>query len=97
MSDNQQGDRQMFQGNWSCGQCGGSITELPFKPDPEREGSLKCRDCHRAGRSDRPRRDKQMHQGNWQCSKCGSSITELPFEPRDESNLMCRDCFKNNR
>jgi len=42
-----QGPRQMFQGNWTCGSCGGSINELPFEPDPARVGSLKCRDCHR--------------------------------------------------
>jgi len=97
MSDSQQNNRQMFQGNWKCGKCGADITELPFQPDPEREGDLKCRDCHRAGISNRARGDRQMHQGNWQCSKCDGSITELPFEPRDTGNLMCRDCFRNSR
>lgn len=45
--------RQMFTGNWTCGTCGGSITELPFEPDPSRLGTLKCRDCHRKSRDER--------------------------------------------
>lgn len=96
MSDNQQNDRQMFQGNWKCGKCGGVITELPFQPDPSREGSLKCRDCHRAGLSDSPRSDRQMFQGNWKCGKCGGAITELPFQPDPAraDTLVCRDCFR---
>ncbi len=87
-------DRKMYQGNWKCGKCGGAITELPFEPDPSREESLMCRDCHRAQRDSAPQRDRQMYEGNWPCSKCGGSITQLPFEPRDTSNLMCRDCFR---
>lgn len=39
--------RQMFQGNWKCANCGGSIKELPFQPDPSRADQLKCRDCFR--------------------------------------------------
>lgn len=46
--------RQMFTGNWTCGTCGGAITELPFEPDPSRLGTLKCRDCHKKSRQDRP-------------------------------------------
>jgi hypothetical protein len=44
--------RQMFSGNWVCGTCGAPITELPFEPDPNRLGTLKCRDCHRKSRQD---------------------------------------------
>ncbi len=44
-------DRQMFQGNWSCSECGAEITELPFEPDGERP--LFCRDCHRKRMQDR--------------------------------------------
>ena len=90
-------DRQMFQGNWTCSDCGGSITELPFQPDPERLGGLVCRDCHRKKREERGPR--QMFQGNWTCSGCGGAITELPFEPdpaRTDS-LMCRDCHRNSK
>ena len=39
--------RQMFQGNWKCAQCGADITELPFQPDPSRLDQLRCRDCHK--------------------------------------------------
>ena len=99
--------RQMHQGNWSCSQCGGSITELPFQPDQERIGQLLCRDCHKAKRGEfrggdnrhNDRGPRQMHQGNLSCSQCGGSITELPFEP-DESRLhqlLCRDCHRARR
>ncbi len=33
----------MYQGNWTCSQCSGAITELPFQPRSER--GLTCRDC----------------------------------------------------
>lgn len=39
--------REMHQGNWKCSQCGSSITELPFEPDPSRVDQLLCRNCHR--------------------------------------------------
>jgi len=81
--------RKMYKGNWTCGDCGNPITELPFKPDPDRVGSLKCRDCHRknAPRRDGGRsggfREREMVQGNWTCAGCGKTITELPFKPRE--------------
>lgn len=93
----------MHKGNWTCADCGASITELPFKPNPDRVGNLKCRDCHKKGA---PRRGgnrdfgpRTMHKGNWECSKCGTAITELPFVPHPDKvdNLMCRDCFKSSR
>ncbi len=48
-----QAPRQMFTGDWVCGTCGAPIKELPFDPDPNRLGSLKCRDCHRKARDER--------------------------------------------
>ncbi|MCD6500588.1 hypothetical protein J7K42_01050 [bacterium] len=36
-------ERKMFKGNWKCADCGKEITELPFKPDPDRP--IYCRDC----------------------------------------------------
>jgi CxxC-x17-CxxC domain-containing protein len=90
----------MHKGDWKCADCGTSITELPFQPDPERLGGLKCRDCHKKGL---PRRSsdgpKEMHKGNWECSKCGGSITELPFQPDPSraNTLTCRDCFMKSR
>ncbi|QSH39731.1 hypothetical protein JXR01_00390 [Candidatus Kaiserbacteria bacterium] len=89
-------ERKMFTGDWKCGGCGAAITELPFQPDPAREGSLMCRDCHKKRQSDSPAggSDRQMFEGNWSCADCGGAITSLPFEPRDTGNLKCRDCFR---
>lgn len=55
--DNQSqfGQRQMYQGNWQCSQCGAAITELPFEPDGTRP--IFCRDCHRQKKQSRGRRD----------------------------------------
>jgi len=47
------GQRQMYQGNWTCSQCGTAITELPFEPDANRLDQLLCRDCHRQRRQNR--------------------------------------------
>jgi CxxC-x17-CxxC domain-containing protein len=89
----------MFEGNWTCSGCGGTITSLPF--EPRRTDGLLCRECHqkqkggaapRSNSSDRPR-----VEGNWTCSGCGGTITSLPFMPRDTSNLKCIDCFKKSR
>jgi len=87
-------DRQMTTGNWTCSGCGGTITELPFQPDPAREASLMCRDCHKKRMDERPRRERTMHEGNWTCADCGGTISSLPFEPRETGNLKCRDCFR---
>lgn len=45
------GDRQMYQGNWTCAGCGVEITELPFEPDGSRP--IYCRNCYRQKRQDR--------------------------------------------
>jgi CxxC-x17-CxxC domain-containing protein len=34
----------MYQGNWKCSTCGGTITELPFQP--RSEAGLTCRTCY---------------------------------------------------
>lgn len=47
------GDRQMFQGDWKCADCGKEIKELPFEPSADRP--IYCRDCHAKRRP--PRRD----------------------------------------
>jgi len=90
----------MFQGNWKCSGCGGTITELPFEPRSE-EG-LKCRECHQKSRGEgggkaAAQGERKMYQGEWTCSGCGGAITELPFEPRETSNLKCRDCYIKDR
>lgn len=49
--------RQMYQGDWTCADCGAKITELPFMPDtsdPKRP--LRCLDCHRKWKSTQFRR-----------------------------------------
>lgn len=91
-------ERKMFKGNWSCGQCGASITELPFEPDPARAGGLTCKDCFKKKRDTRDS-SRPTHKGNWSCSKCGAAITELPFEPDPAraNTLSCKDCFKASR
>jgi len=42
-----QGQRQLFKGDWKCADCGKAITELPFEPDPNRTDNLRCRDCYK--------------------------------------------------
>tara|TARA_B100000508_G_scaffold88461_1_gene68856 strand:- start:253 stop:651 length:399 start_codon:yes stop_codon:yes gene_type:complete len=37
------GERKTFEGDWSCANCGGSITQLPF--NPRSSENLKCLDC----------------------------------------------------
>ena len=97
MDTDNAGARQMFQGNWTCADCGGEITQLPFQPDPNRTGSLRCRDCMQKSRANRPQR--QMYQGDWKCGSCSIAITELPFQPSENrlGELKCRDCFLNER
>lgn len=102
-NQNQMGDRQVFNGQWTCAGCGAEITELPFEPDGTRD--IFCRDCHRKKREgnqgNRGRQNqfgpRQMFQGNWKCSDCDTAITELPFEPSGEQPLLCRDCYRKKR
>lgn len=42
------GERKMFQGDWQCSICGGSISQLPF--EPRNTENLKCIDCFKAGK-----------------------------------------------
>jgi len=35
--------RQMYQGHWTCADCGAEITELPFEPTPGRP--VYCKEC----------------------------------------------------
>jgi CxxC-x17-CxxC domain-containing protein len=50
--DRPEGDfapRQMYQGDWTCADCGAKITELPFQPTPGRP--VYCKECHAKRRS----------------------------------------------
>lgn len=46
------GPRAMHKGNYVCSGCGAAITELPFRPSPNRP--IRCRACHAADRALRP-------------------------------------------
>jgi len=35
--------RRMFEGNWTCSDCGKEITQLPFEPSSDRP--VYCREC----------------------------------------------------
>lgn len=53
--DSSQGfERKMYQGDWTCADCGAKITELPFQPSPDRP--IYCRECHAKRRAQRFRR-----------------------------------------
>ena len=43
--------REMVKGSWKCSECGKEITELPFKPAPDKD--IYCGDCWKKKRSDR--------------------------------------------
>ncbi|KKS38911.1 MAG: hypothetical protein UU98_C0004G0037 [Parcubacteria group bacterium GW2011_GWD2_42_14] len=105
MDDNKSNgfSRPMVKGSWQCSECKAEITQLPFQPHEDRLNTLKCLDCHRAGRSSRPdrsngpRQSRPMVQGSWTCSGCGKEITELPFEPKGDRPINCNECFKASR
>lgn len=40
----EQFERKMHQGDWTCIDCGGKITELPFQPSADRP--IYCKECH---------------------------------------------------
>ncbi|MDD5290043.1 MAG: hypothetical protein PHT40_02485 [Patescibacteria group bacterium] len=97
-------DRPMVQGNWTCADCGGTITQLKFDPRPG--STVYCPDCYKKNRSQRDgnrggfgndRGPKPKIQGNWTCSMCGVAVTELPFNPKDPSTVKCFDCYKQSR
>ena len=84
----------MFEGNWTCSDCSGAITQLPFEP---KEGqNITCKECYMKNRP--PRNfERKMVQGSWKCAGCGGEITQLPFEPKGDGDLFCLDCFKKNK
>jgi len=41
--------------NIKCCDCGTPITQLPFEPDPTRLDTIRCPDCWRKYREQRPR------------------------------------------
>ena len=97
-----QDDRQMYEVNEKCAECGAAITQLPFQPSGDKP--LYCTDCLRARRANRPsggggmsRGPRQMFQVDLKCAECGTAITQLPFQPSGDRPVYCFDCNKNRR
>jgi CxxC-x17-CxxC domain-containing protein len=44
-----QGERKMYQGNWTCKNCGNAITSLPF--EPRDTANLVCIDCYKKSKA----------------------------------------------
>ncbi len=95
-------DRQMFDVNESCSECGTAITQLPFQPDGTKP--LLCRDCLRKRRDARgggfgggSRPQRQMYAVNLNCAQCGAQISQLPFQPSGDRPVYCMDCNRARR
>ncbi len=97
-------DRQMFQVNEVCAECGKAITELPFQPSGDKP--IYCSDCLRARRASRPmgrggmnnnRGPRQMFPVDVNCSQCGTHISQLPFQPSGDRPIYCFECNKARR
>jgi len=43
-------ERKMFEGDWTCSDCGAKITKLPFEPSLDKP-TLRCLECHRKFKS----------------------------------------------
>ena len=97
-------DRQMYDVDVNCAECGTHIAQLPFPYDPSNGRPVYCTNCLRKRRDDRggdrggrggfgngPRAPRQMFQGNWKCATCGTEITELPFQPSGDKPIYCRE------
>lgn len=65
----------MYQGNWKCSSCGGTITELPF--EPRSESGLTCRTCY----------VKQKNGGNQQAPEMAVASEEIPNDMPDDAGL----------
>ncbi len=93
----QQDDRQMFDVNVDCGECGVHISQLPFQPSGDRP--VYCSNCLKARRNQRMqnRPQRQMFDVDVQCAECGKQITQLPFQPSGDRPIYCFDCNKSRR
>ncbi|KKW41617.1 MAG: hypothetical protein UY92_C0015G0029 [Candidatus Magasanikbacteria bacterium GW2011_GWA2_56_11] len=91
-------DRQMYDVDLTCAQCGTHISQLPFQPSGDRP--VYCSDCNRARRdrfSSNTRPPRQMFQVDLTCAECGTAITELPFQPSGDKPVYCRNCMQARR
>lgn len=103
-------DRQMFDVDEKCSECGAAITQLPFQPSGDKP--LFCTNCLRAKRAQRDSRGggsrfggsgggsrppRQMYQVDVNCAQCGTHISQLPFQPSGDRDIYCYDCNKARR
>lgn len=47
-SSHSSGEKQMFEGSWTCTDCGKEITKMPFNPAPGSQ--IRCIDCYKASK-----------------------------------------------
>ena len=94
-------DRQMHKA--VCTKCKKDC-EVPFKPTEGKD--VLCQDCFRqnkprrfnnnrrsfGGNRDRPPR--KMHKAV--CTKCKKDC-EVPFKPTEGKDVLCQDCFRQNK
>jgi len=96
---NYQSDRQMFDVDIDCGECGTKITQLPFQPSGDRP--VFCSNCLRAKRNNSngggQTRQRTMYDVDVDCGECGVKITQLPFQPSGDRPIYCFECNKNRR
>ncbi len=97
-------DRQMFDVNEKCAECGTAITQLPFQPSGDRP--VYCSNCLRNRRGTSPggnggggftRAPRQMYDVDLNCAQCGTHITQLPFQPSGDRPVYCMDCNRTRR
>lgn len=98
-------DRQMFDVNEKCAECGAAITKLPFQPTGDKP--LYCSNCLRARRDQRDSRGgngggfnrgpRQMFDVDVKCAECGAQISQLPFQPTSGKPVYCFNCNKARR
>lgn len=87
-------DKQMFDVDVDCAECGNHISQLPFQPSGDKP--IYCKDCLRAKRqSARPPR--QMYDVDLSCAECGTHISQLPFQPSGDRPVYCADCNRARR
>ncbi|MEK7084847.1 MAG: CxxC-x17-CxxC domain-containing protein [Patescibacteria group bacterium] len=98
-----QSDRQMYDVNIACAECGTMITQLPFQPSGDRP--VYCTNCLRNRRPARTsggfgggsRPPRQMYDVDVTCAQCGVRITQLPFQPSGDRPVYCMDCNRARR
>lgn len=88
----------------TCRDCGNNFTWTAseqefYKSKGFDNPPVRCPDC-------RAKRKQSMHGGGGDrgprpsfeitCSKCGNKDT-VPFKPRNENDVLCRDCFRQQR